>query len=319
MLKRCSILALTILTATALAEDLPAYVPTPHITGTIRTWGSPQMAPLLHQYETSFHSFQPNIRFDDDLRSTLTAAPAVYTGRADLGLLGRELWPTEQQAFLAATGHAPVLVDIATGAFDVPKATFALMVFVHTTNPLTNITTAQLAHILTSTSPTWADTGLTGPQSNHPIHLYSFAEDNDKAIVLRALLFPTAHWSPTLHEFTNAGTTDAGELILRALAADPDGLAVSNIHYATASTHALSINSIAPTRANVATRAYPLTRSVYLVLDEHPSPALTEFLRYVLSRNAATDVLAEGEYLPLPAAIAAAQRSALHLDTGPHP
>jgi phosphate transport system substrate-binding protein len=319
MLKPRPILALTLLTATALAQDLPAYTPTPNITGTIRTWGSPQMAPLLHQYETSFHILQPNIRFNDDLRSTLTAVPAVYTGRADLGLLGRELWPIEQQAFLAATGHPPVLVDIATGAFDVPKATFALMIFVHAANPLTNITTAQLTHILTSSAPTWADAGLTGPQATHPIHLYSFAEDNDKAVVLRALLFPTAHWSPTLHEFTNTNATDAGELILRALAADPDGLALSNIHYANASTRALSINNIAPTRANVATRAYPLTRSIYFVLDEHPSPALIEFLRYVLSRNAAADVLAEGEYLPLPAPIALAQRSALHLHTGPQP
>jgi ABC-type Fe3+ transport system substrate-binding protein len=57
---------------------------------------------------------------------------------------------------------------------------------------------------------------------------------------------------------------------------------------------------------------------VYFVLDrsaDHPlTEAASEFVKYVLSRQAAVDVLREGNYLPLPPKSANDERKRLRLD-----
>jgi phosphate transport system substrate-binding protein len=260
----------------------------------------------------------------------------VYTGRAEIGVLGREIWPIEEQAFESVTGHAPTTVDVATGAYDVPKATFALMIFVHRSNPLASITTEQLERTFGSSEKpirTWGDLGVKGSWAGHAIHLYGFTTENDKAVIFRNLVFGLkTHWSCNLREFANgpgAEGLDAGELIVQAVAKDSYGIGISNVHYATREVRALplapSANAapIAPSRENVASRVYPLTRTVYFVLDrsaDHPlTEATSEFVKYVLSRQAAVDVLREGNYLPLPAKAANDERNRLRLDTDQTP
>ena len=125
-------------TSAGLAQEAAplTYVATRQVSGVIHTWGSPQMGDLLRLYEAGFAKVQPQVRFDDSLKSTVTAVAGVYTGRAEIGLLGREIWPVEEMAFASVEGHAPTVVEVATGSYDVPKATFALMVFVPRGNPL---------------------------------------------------------------------------------------------------------------------------------------------------------------------------------------
>jgi phosphate transport system substrate-binding protein len=317
--------------ALAQTAEAPLYVPSRQLSGVIRTWGSPQMGDLMKRYEESFHAYQPGVRFEDQLHSTITAVAGVYTGRAEIGVLGREIWPIEEQAFESVTGYAPTMVDVATGAYDVPKATFALMIFVHHSNPLASITTEQLKRTFGSSGKpirTWGDLGVKGSWAGHAIHLYGFTTENDKAVIFRNLVFgQKTNWSCNLREFANgpgADGLDAGELIVQAIAKDPYGIGISNVHYATKDVRAVPLARsatappIAPSRENVASRAYPLTRAVYFVLDrsaDHPlSEPTSEFLKYVLSSQAAADVLREANYLPLPPNLVNGERNRLQLD-----
>jgi phosphate transport system substrate-binding protein len=304
----------------------PAYVATKRVTGVIRICGSPQMGDLQRLYEDGFHHVQPQVRFENDLRSTITAVSGVYQEHADIGLLGREIWPTEEQAFISAKSHRPTMIEVATGSYDVPKATFALMIFVARANPLARLSVQQLASIFgedpsrraatASKSLTWGDLGLKGKWARRPIHLYGFSRDNDKAQIFSKLVFRHGEqWRRSLHEYVNDGGPngmDAGELILRAVAADPDGIGISNVHYATPAVRALSILvsgvAVAPSRASVENRSYPLSRAVYMVVDRQTeSAADVEFLRFVLSRQGQEAVEREGNYLPLAAEAASKQ------------
>ena len=304
---------------------------------TVRVSGSPQMGDLLHRYEEGFHKLQPNVRFQEDLTSTLTAVAGVYTGRADIGLLGREIWPTEMQAFQSVEGRAPQVTEVATGSYDVPKATFALMIFVHRSNPLARLSTDQLARVFGTTPSgsgysvgggpihTWGELGLRGRWRARPLHLYGFSVENDKAQIFRQLIFKQgARWSCGLREYSSAAApnaADAGELIVRAVGADPEGIGISNVHYATPEVRAVALSTaqhpapIQPTRENVASNLYPLTRAVYMVTDwgrtTQSSAATLMFLRFVLSAQGKEAVLREGNYLPLTDAVAAEQRSKL--------
>ncbi len=309
---------------------LPLYQPAQRVSGTIRISGSPQMGDLMKRYEAGFHRVQPGVRFEYSLQSTLSAVPDVGAGKADISLLGREIWPSEMQAFQSAEGYPPLVVEIATGSFDVPKATFALMVFVPAANPIPSLSIAQLAQIFgeggTGSPPirTWGDLGLTGPWADRPIHLDGFGVDNDKSKIFSQMVFTRGqHWKSNLRQFTNTAgphPIDAGEAIIRAVSEDPDAIGISNVHYATPSVRAvpLSAHSGAPavpaTRATVASRAYPLSRAVCMVTRANPSAAVTEFLRFILSRNGAEAVREEGNYLPLTPAIAATQRAVLKPD-----
>ena len=310
----------------AAAQPLPLYEAKQPVTGVIRTWGSPQMSELLHEYEEGFRKLQPGVTFQDELKSTITAVAGVYTGRADIGLLGREIWPIEEQAFESVEGHPATVIDIATGSYNVPKATFALMVFVPKENPLASLSLAQLERVFGRGSAqdrvhTWGDLGLTGAWAKRPLHLYGFASDNDKSQIFAQIVFKKGErWSAELREAVNAGGTDAGDAIIHSVAGDPDGIGISNVFYASPAVKALSLSTdhaapIAPTRENVATRAYPLTRAIYMVLNvdgvHPPSIAASEFLRFVLSQQGRNAVIKEGNYLPLTGEIAAAERKKL--------
>ncbi len=296
--------------------------------GTIHVWGSPQMRDLLRRYEAGFRHVAPQVKFEESLKSTVSAVAGVYTGRAEIGLLGREIWPSETEAFRSVSGDRPGLVEVATGSYDVPKATFALMIFVQRNNPLASLTTAQLARVFGSSSDTtdrplisWEDLGLTGAWSQQPIHLYGFAIENDKAQIFSDIIFHgLRRWSCALHEYTNAAAperTDAGEGILRALARDPLGIAISNVHYTNDNVRVIAVSrgrgqpAVLPTRETVASRSYPLSRAVYMVFNprrQGTGSRLTRaFLRYVLSPDGAKDVLKEGNYLPLPPQLAVDQ------------
>jgi phosphate transport system substrate-binding protein len=260
------------------------------------------------------------VNFANELKSTLVAVPGVYTGRAEIGLLGREIWPLETDAFEAVLRRKPEVVDVATGSYDVPKATYALMIFVHSSNPMRSVSMAQLERVFGAGDArvrTWGALGLTGAWARRPIHLYGFSIDNDKAQIFRRLVFHgDEQWSEALHQFRNGAgpTADAGAQIVQAVANDPDGIGISNVHYATPAVKPLSLTTsdhaapIAPSRENVANRTYPLTRAVYMVVDPdtvHGNPGVREFLRYVLSAQGCRAVAKEGEYLPLPPEVAA--------------
>jgi len=314
----------------AQTANLPAYTPARQVAGVIRTWGSPQMGDLLKRYEEGFRKLQPSVRFEDDLKSTLSAVAGVYTGRADIGLLGREIWPTEAQAFASVTGHPATVIEVATGAFDVPKATYALMIFVNRSNPIVALSTDQLNRIFgyapgRKPARTWGDLGLQGVWAKRNINLYGFSMENDKAQIFSRLVFQDgARWSCRLHEYSNSSSpnaTDAGELILKAVAKDPGGIGISNIHYATPDVKLVPLSlhdgeaPLMPTPENVASRRYPLARAVYVVLDrgsDHSiNPMTLEFLRYILSGQGQEDVHREGNYLPLTSSIVEKQRQLL--------
>jgi phosphate transport system substrate-binding protein len=329
-----SALLLVLVIAGICRAQLPDYRPAQQVSGTIRTCGSPQMADLLRLYEDGFRKLQPQVQFQDDLKSTLTAVSGVSARHADIGLLGREIWPTEEQAFASVTGHAPRVTQVAMGSYDVPRATFALMVFVHRDNPLASLSLEQLARIFSVEASgddqtairTWGDLGLTGPWATRPIHLYGFAEENDKSQIFRRLVFTHGERRrDDLRQISNAPGSrgaDAGDLIIRAVSADLDGIGISNVHYATTQVRSVPLSMpshpapIAPTRENVASGLYPLTRAVFMVTRGGAEPADTptlEFLRFVLSRQGREAVMQEGNYLPLPQGIAAPELRELNV------
>jgi len=155
---------------------------------------------------------------------------------------------------------------------------------------------------------TWGQLGLTGEWADKPIHVYGppGLYPGGVSFFQTRVMGGADTWNEGLQEFEDR------TLMLEALGKDRYGIAYAAMAYQTSQVKALALADAAgvfvePTRANVANRTYPLSRSAYIYFaPDTPTgdrakidPKLKEFLRYILSRQGQMDVAREGNYLPL--------------------
>jgi phosphate transport system substrate-binding protein len=322
-----SALAILVFSSSICACGQDAYRPETQVSGTIRSWGSAQMAELMALWERGFQRYHPAARFEDRLSGTVSGMGGLYGGAADLSLMGREIWPAEVLAYEQSTGRPVSGVQVAIGSFDVPTKADALVVFVHRENPITALTLSQLQAIFgcgdstKQTIQTWGELGVAGPLADKPVHVYGYKPDNAAAIFFKNTVLKQQEWSCRITTFANqtghdGKRIDSGELILDALKADTSGIAISNPHYASPAVKAVALafkdgTPIPPTKEAVASGAYPLARAIYIFFNrdsgKRPDLRIREFLRYVLSPEGQQDVSREGAYLPLPENVRQAQ------------
>ena len=308
-------------------ESLPHYKPQQIVTGTNRIWGhgSPKhdfMGKLMSHWEEGFRKYQPGIHIENRMYGTASAIGALYTGAADMTILGEEIHAPAAAAFERVMHYPPLGIDIATGSLDIRNFDYAHVFFVHHDNPITKLTLTQLDGIFGSEHRrgaqnirTWGELGLTGEWADKPIIPYGWRLDDDFATYLQDVLLGGSHkWNCDLREFRHINKPDGsvydhGQQILDALAKDRYGIAVSNLRYINPEVRplALAANEGEPyyeaTKENLIQRKYPLTRIIPAVINRAPGhpvdPKVKEFLRYLLSYEGQHDLVRESGYLPL--------------------
>ena len=347
-----SILLLLSATVTAPSQTsapMPEYTPQSQLTGTLRVRGDYHQRAMLANWEREFAKVQPDIRFEDNLTSTVHGIPALVFGLADLALLGREIAPLENLSFRRMFRYDPLDIATATGSFDTPYQAFALGVFVNRENPLTQMTLAQVAAIFgcgpVRNLRTWGQLGLKGRWANQRIHVLGYPSDNNIAAFFELKVLdsgttadgatsaggPTlpggARWNCDLKEYANTydvndrPVVSSDAFMMRDLGADPYAIAYSGIAEKTPKVKPLALagapgKSFVPfTRETVADRSYPLTRTMYAYVNRAPGmpldPKVAEFLRFILSRQGQDAVAQQRVFLPLTAGAVEEQRKKL--------
>ena len=301
------------------------YHPSEIVSGTIRIWGDEYMSAVTKYWAAGFQKYHPEARFETKLMGTATAMPSIYLGMADLALMGRESNTTDNDGFLHVLNYTPLRMELMNGSLDVPGKSYALVIFVHKDNPISQLTLPQLDAIFgcehlkgLRNIRTWGQLGLGGEWKDKPIQLYGYdAETGTGLFFLHAALANSRkmNWE-NLREFTDTHNPDgsiyeAGQQIVNALESDRYGVGVSNIRYANDQVKALALASgegqhyYQATKQTLIARTYPLTRSTYAFVNRPPGkplgPKIKEFLRYTLSREGQLDILREGGFLPLSA------------------
>jgi phosphate transport system substrate-binding protein len=310
-------------------ESLTHYQRQQNVSGVIRIWGhgSPKhdfMGQLMKAWEEGFRKFQPAVQIENRMYGTASAIGALYTGAADLAILGEEIHAPAAAAFERVNHYPPLGIEIATGSLDVRNFDYAHVFFVHEENPLSQMTLTQLDAIFGSEHRrgphnirTWGELGLRGEWASKPIAPYGWRLDDDFATYLQdALLVGSHKWNCDLREFKHINNPDGsiydhGQQILDALAKDRYGIAVSNLRYMNPQVKplALAISDgepyFAATKENLIQRKYPFTRIIPAFINRAPGrpvdPKVKEFLRYILSYEG-QEIVRKGGYLPLNAA-----------------
>lgn len=320
---------------------LPRYAAGPPVSGTIRVWGhgSPThdfVGNLVRRWFAEFHRSQPGVSLDYRMYGTASAIGALADGDGTLAILGEEISPDAERMFRRARGYAPTKIEIANGSVATNYFDYAHMVFVQRDNPLTRLSVHQLEGVFGAEHRctkggrnirTWGELGVKGPQATHPITPYSWKTDVDFALFFRERVLCGSHrWNPAVREYipvTNADGTvvQHGQLILEALASDPDGMAISSVVFTNPGVKALPLGwdehrgFFTASDATLINRQYPLGRIIPAFVDRAPGKAMPPveraFLLYVLSREGQTALVEDSGYLPLDRATLLRERAKL--------
>jgi phosphate transport system substrate-binding protein len=330
-------------------SGLPHYVPEHKVSGTIRLWGSNYITDgnLGKYWAEGFGKYQPGVKLDFELKSAAAALPGLMAGVADVGVDRKITWK-ELLAFQRIFGYNPLEITVATGSFNVPGWSNALVFVVNKANPISHLTLQQLDGIFgaersggwvgTEWHPefargpeqnirTWGQLGLKGKWADKPIHVYGLNLQYQQATdISQWVLKGSDKWNEHLRMYANYayanGTLAIGAKLLFAdIGKDPYGIGYGSYSYLTPGTKILALargngsHFVMPSLDTVRDRSYPLHDQIYFYLNRKPGkpldPKEREFVRYVLSREGQEAVQRDGKYLPLTARVVRAQLAKL--------
>jgi phosphate transport system substrate-binding protein len=181
---------------------------------------------------------------------------------------------------------------------------------------------------------TWGQLGLAGEWTDRPIQTYGHAPSGTTRFFQLRVLHNSDKWNPNYRGYVETGSKmiddddkveqrGGVQYMLReellknkygiAWTIVPQGGKVPGLKpLALASEDG---NYVMPSKQSFQERTYPLVRNLYFYLNRKPGaavdPKLREFLRFVLSREGQDAIVQNGNYLPLPPAIAARERAKL--------
>jgi phosphate transport system substrate-binding protein len=241
-------------------------------------------------------------------------AKELVKGNLDFVFVSRELKPDDIVEFKEKFGYEPLSVPICGGSYRHFGFLDAIGFFVNKDNPLEKVTFDKLDAILSSTRhrggepiTKWGQLGLTGEWNDKPIHIYGIKPWNGFEEFIRQRVLSVegkrGEWRDDIN-FDKVVFPVAGRV-----AADRYGIGYSGLAYIDAGVKMLPLSRgqsgsfYAASYENVAAATYPLSRVLYFNINKAPgkplSPAIEEFLRFILSREGQRIVLGEALYLPL--------------------
>ena len=301
--------------AQAPAATLPAYQPPPGPNkGILRVFGA-GLHGLVSQWEAAYVKHNPDVKIADNPGGSDAAIGVLQHGTAEIAVFGRELELNDYLGFFENKGYNPTEITIASGTYDVPGASWGLLIFVNKNNPLAQLSMQQLDGIFGSERTgayegfvwkpenarsakenirTWGQLGLTGEWTNREIQTYGYAAGGMAHFFEIEVLKGSNKWNGNYRQYVENGTKiltagreSAGVLAMLAeLEHDKYGIAWAGMPQWNQVPQIKGIKTVAlaakpggpfvgPSKATFADRTYPLTRSVYIYLDKEPGRPLS--------------------------------------------
>ncbi len=297
----------------ASAQDgMPRYVPNTEVGGTLHIVGSETLANLLFSWDKQFRRFHPDAVVEIEAYGSAAAPPALLQGTADLGAMSRRMTTAEVSRFRDRYDYPPVELTVAMDAIGI---------YVHRSNPLRSISMHQLRGIFSRTQDCpdtdaldyWHELDLEQAWQDLKISAYGRdAASGTYAVFGRQILCGDLYRTGVNEIPGSAG-------VLRAVAAGIGHIGYSAVSYNNPYIKLLPISSdagepVAASQPNIQSGVYPLSRPLFLYLNQSADkplpPAIRAFLEMILSSDGQGSVTRAG-YTPLPESIVLQQRETL--------
>ena len=178
-------------------------------------------------------------------------------------------------------------------ALELPVAVDGLAVYVHESNPVSELSLAQLKAIYTGAVKNWKEVG----GRDERILLYSRENNSGTYVYFKEHVLENADYYPT------AQTLPGTAAVINAVAKDPRGIGYGGIAYGKGIKHLrvkkdAASPAIEPSMENVLEGRYPISRYLYWYLAGQPSGDLLTFSQWVVSREG-QEVVEKVGYYPL--------------------
>ena len=245
--------------------------------------GSDTMVILTQRLAEEYMRAQPGAVVQVTGGGSGTGIAALINGTTDLAMASRPMKDDEKAQAKQARGADVV---------EQPIALDALGVFVHASNPVQQLTIAQVRDIFQGKITNWS--GVGGKSAR--IVLYGRESSSGTYDYFREHVLAKGDFAPAVQ--TLQGTA----AIINAVGHDPNGIGYGGIAYAK-EVRALSIGdegkpAVAPTEATVADNSYPLSRKLFVDHMQNAPERVMKFVQWSLTPEAQALVTKVG-YFPL--------------------
>jgi len=314
MRKSLFLMTLVIITAIALPitvfaveldPALPSYKPVSGVSGNLKSVGSDTLNNLMTYWSEGFRAKYPGVKIAIEGKGSSTAPPALIEGTAQFGPMSREMKAKEIETFEKKFGYKPSVVRVAVDS---------LAVFVNKDNPIECLSLPQVDGIFSKTFKgggkdikTWGQAGLKGEWEAKPISLYGRNSASGTYGYFKEVALFGGDYKDTVKEQPGSSA------VVQGVATDKYAIGYSGVGYKTADVKIVPLSAkdggkcYGAEAENAYAGNYPLARFLYIYFNKKPNapldPLMTEFLKFVLSKDGQTIVIKDGFY-PVSKAVA---------------
>ncbi len=241
--------------------------------------GSGVNLPLMRKLATAYEASRSpgKIEIPDSIGSA-GAIKAITDNGINLGLISRPLQEQEKAA----------------GLKQIPYARSAVIIVVHPSVPVDNISVAELLEIFSGGKRQW-------PDGKNIIPHLMYKEDAVNGILKNQIKeFSSVLDEALLNNYWKIHYNDLS--MARAVASIPGSIGFSDSSWSSSSQEkmkALQLEGVSPTPANILSGAYRLERGMYFVYQEPMDPRVKEFLAFVFSSEG-QQIIQTAQAIPVP-------------------
>jgi phosphate transport system substrate-binding protein len=242
---------------------------------TISISGATASYPLVALLAQKYVKLHPNkVKFKITQGGSTVGVNDVAKGKVTIGDVSRD----------------PLTTDPAGLVFQ-PVARYGLCVITNKSNPVSNLTTAQLIAIFTGKTRTWA--GLPGATASGTIDLISRTSVAGTLTNFQTILLEGKKVSSLAEEKPTEGTQR------QQVETDPNSIGfVSNYQSDKGTVNVVSLNGVACNKSTVQSGAYSGTARFYEVTKGKPTGAALAFIGWILHSSAAQKIISS-QWVPI--------------------
>ncbi len=267
-------------------HELPAnYQKTSGIVGNLLSVGSDTLAGVTTLWVEEFKSIYPNVNAQVQASGSSTAPPALTEQTAQFGPMSRPMRLREIEAFEREHGYKPTELRVAIDAIGI---------FVHQDNPIVGLNFNQLDALFSATLrcgesqfiTNWQQLGVQSEWAKRNVQLFGRNSVSGTYGYFKKNALCGGDFKTRVNEQPGSAS------VVQSVASTVSGVGYSGVGYRVAGVRLLPIAKsgtgyIQPTRENIVTGKYPLSRYLYVYVNKNPDYPLTpieaEFIRFIYS------------------------------------
>lgn len=241
--------------------------------GTVNTDGSTSMADVMGALTEAFKAKEPDITVNYSGTGSGSGISGVLDGTCDIGLSSREL--KQEEIDQGAVAHVVALDGVA--------------VVVNPKNPVSDLTTQQIADIFTGKIANWSELG----GADSPIAVYGREDGSGTRSAFEEIVGVEGACAYT-NEYGSTGD------VIGNVASNENAIGYASLSAVDSSVTAVQVNGVAPSEATVKDGSYTIQRPFVMVTKQGValSEAAQAFLDFAMSSEAAEYITAAGAVYP---------------------